>query len=269
MQSWRWFKAGGTRSQSKQSQTSARGCDLVPGVRVFSQTGAVILHLHKPENGRVTKRLQKGALTREGQYKRSVSQMWLICQGNKNSSKRTASIWQHSQVKEQVPQGTTRNLTHVPSPPTRKGPCSVSSPSSELHPGPPLSHSTTGSDAGEFWDSVNLPGGSWRLSVGTQRHVCHALAARVRSPVVQMLPVRHVQVSWEVPEAGLLGKPWKVDNFVVGRYRRRCTRQQEVQQRRRRHLTGSYTIRKHPHVCGQSMRLIDCNVATINWSINN
>lgn len=39
---------------------------------------------------------------------------------------------------------------------TRKGPCSVSSPSRELQPGPPFSHSTTGSEDGLFWDSTNL-----------------------------------------------------------------------------------------------------------------
>lgn len=39
---------------------------------------------------------------------------------------------------------------------TRKGPCSVRKPSKELQPGPPLSHSTSGSVAGLFCDSTNL-----------------------------------------------------------------------------------------------------------------
>lgn len=39
---------------------------------------------------------------------------------------------------------------------TRKGPCSVSSPSRELQPGPPFNHSTTGSVLGSCWDSTNL-----------------------------------------------------------------------------------------------------------------
>lgn len=40
--------------------------------------------------------------------------------------------------------------------PTRKGPCSVSSPSRELQPGPPFNHNTTGSADALLWDSTNL-----------------------------------------------------------------------------------------------------------------
>lgn len=49
---------------------------------------------------------------------------------------------------------------------TRKGPCSVRSPSRELQPGPPLSQSTTGLLLGSFWDSTNLEGSQARVSAG-------------------------------------------------------------------------------------------------------
>lgn len=50
---------------------------------------------------------------------------------------------------------------------TRKGPCSVSSPSRELQPGPPLSQSTMGLFFGSFCDSTNL--GKAQGRIGTSK----------------------------------------------------------------------------------------------------
>ena len=55
-----------------------------------------------------------------------------------------------------------------PSSLTLNGPCSLSKPSNELHPGPPFNHNTTGSCFGLFCDSTNLLGKKYFVIVSCE-----------------------------------------------------------------------------------------------------
>lgn len=104
---------------------------------------------------------------------------------------------------------------------TRKGPCSVSSPSRELQPGPPLSQSTTGLFLGSFCDSTNLGkiGQDWCESPSClgSLEFARPVIMPSQAPVVEVLGVRCSEVAGVLPKRGLLGQAGKAIDFILVR----------------------------------------------------